>query len=241
MTEAEDRERKQFSQTVLDAVVQGFRAGLSREQVVAALVASLNDAMRQTMKGTADNGAGMDQATLVDMERMAGELYDAVLKDAEQEVLRQGDLRKAIFGGAVAATVGGLLWGFIATATNFVIGYMAVGLGMLAGGAVVIFSGRRGRPLQAVAVLASVLGIALGKYYIFGHVLRQMVGERYGAEIASRVSMLSWPTFRLFLESVPATFTEYDALWLALAIVAAWRIPKGFGLGQAIKNLQKAR
>ncbi len=240
MTEAEDRERKQFSQKVLDAVVQGIRAGLSREQVVTALVASFNDAMRKTMKDTAGKEVGMDQAGQADMERMAGAMYDAVLVDAEREVLRSGDLRKAIIGGAVAATAGGLLWGFIATVTGYVIGYMATGMGILTGGAVVIFSGRRGRPMQVVAVLTGVFGIVLGKYYIFAHALRQVVGERYGAEIASRVSMLSWFAFRLFLESVSEVFSEYDALWVALAIVAAWRIPRGFGLGQTMKNLQKA-
>ncbi len=57
----------------------------------------------------------------------------------------------ALIGGGLAAVVGGGLWGLIVSLTGYVIGYMALGIGLLCGYAVVLFSrGGKGMPLQVV-------------------------------------------------------------------------------------------
>jgi hypothetical protein len=98
----------------------------------------------------------------------------------------------ALFGGGLAAAVGGSIWGLIVSLTGYVIGYMALGIGLLCGYAVVLFSrGGKGMPLQVVAVLSSVLGIAIGKYATFFHFVKKAVAKQHGEAVAANVSFLS--------------------------------------------------
>lgn len=61
--------------------------------------------------------------------------------------------------------MGGLVWGFILILTDYEVGFVAWGIGFLAGFLVVRFAGgRKGAPLQAIAIVSSLVGIMLGKY-----------------------------------------------------------------------------
>lgn len=54
--------------------------------------------------------------------------------------------------------------------------------------------------------------------------------EQYGPESAAKVSLLSEKVFAFFLQSLPKMMSGYDALWVVLAVITAWRIPKGLGI-----------
>ncbi len=124
-----------------------------------------------------------------------------------------------------------MAWGLIVARTDFEIGFMAWGLGLLAGFGVVLFArGKKGAALQIVAVVTSVAGIGLGKYVLFTEILRRVVLERVGAEAAARVTVLSAKVFGVFLQSLSQILTPYDGLWVVLAVLTAWRIPKGLGI-----------
>jgi hypothetical protein len=170
----------------------------------------------------ADNGMDRSQARRVVMS-VEAELRQAA---GDQEV-GGGSLLGALVGGAVAAVLGGAAWGLIANATGYEIGYVAWGLGVLSGlGVVLAAGGRKGPALQLLAVLSSLAAIFIGKYLTFAHVLKQVIAEKQGAEVAAKISLLSPGAFQLFLDNFTQILSPFDALWLILAVITAWRIPQ---------------
>lgn len=185
--------------------------------------------------------AGADKAAIArEVEQMGMEhaesvrFVDAVHTEAVQTAVKErptaGAVLAGLIGGVLAAVIGGVVWGFIATRTGYEIGYVAWGVGMLSGLAVVIFArGRKGLVMQAVAVLSGLMGITVGKYYAFVHYLRQALVEQYGAN-AGEVSMFSARVVQFFVEKFTVMLSGFDALWVVLAVVTAWRIPKALGI-----------
>ena len=138
----------------------------------------------------------------------------------------QGSLMMGIVGGLVAALVGGFIWAMIAIVTDYEVGIVAIGIGVLTGFAVVIVSGGgTGILFQLVAVVSSVLGVLFGKYYIFVHYVKEFMEGEYGAEAADSISLFAADTIDLFVENAGDLFGGYDILWVILAVVAAWKIP----------------
>jgi hypothetical protein len=108
---------------------------------------------------------------------------------------------------------------------------MATAIGALSGYAVVKFAGgRKGLPLQVIAVVASLLGIAIGKYATFYHFFRQAAIETVGPEVASEITVLSPIVVETFFENFSLLLSGFDLLWVILAVAAAWRIPKSLGI-----------
>jgi len=186
--------------------------------------------------------AGADQATstqkLVDMGMdkadaayLAETAYAQIAKAAEAEQFTIGAVIPAFIGAGVAAVIGGALWGVVVIMSGWEIGYAAWGLGWLSGLAVVRFcKGRKGVPLQIIAACSSILGIAVGKFTIIFHYLKEYVTNVYGAETAAKLSIFSPGVFELFVRRAHAVLSPYDILWVILAVITAWRIPKGLGV-----------
>ena len=118
-------------------------------------------------------------------------------------------------GALLAAVIGGALWAAIAIKTEYEVGLVAWAIGGLAGYAVVKLSnGRTTRVHQIIAVIASLLGIFLGKYFIFAYV----VSEGFEGMFAS--GLLS-----LFIDNIGEFFAAIDIIFVILAVVTAWRMP----------------
>ena len=81
----------------------------------------------------------------------------------------------------------------------------------------------------------SVFGIAIGKYFIFLHYLKDAVAERYGREVASHVSIFTGEVIQDFIERIGSMVSGFDILWIILAVVTAWRIPMGIGFKPSIE------
>lgn len=157
--------------------------------------------------------------------------YEALIQVALDQKFTANSLFPAILGGTIAAIIGGIIWGWIVILTDYEIGYMAVGIGALCGYAVLLFSkGKRGIPLQITAVLTSLLGLVIGKYYFFYHFLKIGLTEELGKQIADSVSFFSSEVVSFFSENLGLVFDGLDILWIVLAFVAAWRIPKTLGI-----------
>jgi len=195
----------------------------------------------EQMKAGADKSAisqklvemGIDNGDATDLVES---IYAQVLKTFEEEQFTGSSFLTAIVGGGLAAVIGGVLWGLIVIATGYVIGFMAWGIGLLSGFAVVLFSkGKRGTPLQIIALLSSVLGIAIGKYVTFFHFFKEAVLKKYGAEVASNVSIFSEEVINIFIDGIGSMVSGFDILWVILAVITAWRIPKGLNI-KFIKN-----
>ena len=186
--------------------------------------------------------AGVDKWTiskeLVDMgmnrndaTQVVETIHAQIIKVAEEEQLTNSSIFPAIIGGGLAAVVGGGLWALIAIGTGYVIGFMAWGMGWLTGFGVLLFSrGKRGIPLQIVSVISSVLGIAIGKYFIFFHYIKNEVTKQYGKEIADSISIFMEEVIHDFIEGIGSMVSGFDVLWIILAVITAWRIPKGLGI-----------
>lgn len=156
-----------------------------------------------------------------------------MIKEVEKEQLSTRPLLVAMLAAGVASIVGGLWWGLIVKLTEYEIGFMATGIGLLSGFAVVLFSNRRGLVLQFIAVVSALVGIGIGKYLSFFAVLKDFLILEYGEAAVQGLSTFSSEVMRIFLTTAGSMFSPYDVLWIVLAVIAAWRIPRGLGIPSA--------
>ena len=114
-------------------------------------------------------------------------------------------------------------------ATNYEVGYVATGIGLLAGFAVHLttrnkeglLSERDWLRLRIVAVASAIGGLVIGKYLIF-----DLQHGGFSPDV-SQYKMLGY-----FLRMVPETVTPVDGIWGALAVYAAWKITRLSQLGR---------
>ena len=192
-------------------VVEQARAGADEETIV---------------EGLQQQGVERDEA-----RRVVGELYPRLMEAAEAQAYSSDVLPRAAIAAVVAAIVGGIVWGVIVVATDYEIGIVAWALGALAGYAVVYAaSGRKGTPLQAIAVVASLLGILIGKYVTFAYELKKAAKDVAGQAAADAVSYFSSDTISDFFHHMDLVLSWYDLLWVGLAVWTAWKIPRGLGI-----------
>lgn len=210
MTSQDERSREEAKRKIVAFVVGEMKKGVPKEGIVAKL-----------------RDAGVDPAAATNLVHS---IHADVLAAVERERPTSTAVLWALTGASLAAIVGGIIWGLIVILTDYEIGYMATGIGLLCGFAVVTLSKSRGPILQIIAVGGSLLGILIGKYVSFYAILRNVVAEEYGAEAANALSVFSPDVARFFLESLGELASPYDILWIILAILAAWRIPKGMGI-----------
>ena len=162
---------------------------------------------------------------------MTGTIYDEIAAAVQKEQYTGSALMPGLVGGLFGAVIGGGVWAAIVVLTDYEIGIIAWGIGALCGFAVVWFAkGRKGPPLQMVAVATSVLGIVIGKYLTFYYFLREAMLTEYAEQDLEGFSVVSMEVIRYFIESAPELLSGYDILWVVLAVITAWRIPQGSGI-----------
>ncbi len=128
----------------------------------------------------------------------------------------------AILGGFIAALVGAGAWAAITIITNLQIGYVAVGVGFLAGLGTFIGAGKKkGAPLQAVAAACAALGLIVGKYFIYAHFIVEYVNKK---QPGRDLSILDLNSMVVLKECVLTLKEPMDLLFLALAFVAAIKV-----------------
>jgi hypothetical protein len=159
-------------------------------------------------------------------------IYFQLKKSVEEEEFSGEVLVPVLLGGLIAAVIGGVVWGAIAIWTGYEIGYVAWGVGLLCGlGVVMLSQGKRGMPLQVIAVAASVLGIVIGKYGTYQHIFQEsLMAMENGAAIAAEFSLFSVGMIQLFMADLSNMVGGFDLLWIGLAVYTAWSIPKASGL-----------
>lgn len=188
-------------------VAQEMRTGSTKAEITAKLVAT-----------------GIEESTA---SELVEKLHGHVSTVAAQQTLSTSRLVPAALGGLIAAVVGGLIWGWIVRVTNYEIGYVAWGIGVISGFAVVWLSGgKRGVPLQVIAVMSAFMGILIGKYVAFHGEVVRMVTQEEGAEAAKEVSVFSADLASIFVQNLQHIVNGFDILWVLLALGSAWRIPR---------------
>ncbi len=186
--------------------------------------------------------AGVDKSTISknlektgidkdEAQRITTTVTEQITAIVDKEQITPVSLSLATMGGLAAALTGGAIWGALVIATDYEIGIVAWGIGLLSGYAVAYSAmGSRGVPMQVIATISSALGIITGKYFIFYHYFKQSVEAEYGSEVADQFFVFSEEVINFFVENITSMLGVYDLLWIALAIGTAWFIPKGSGI-----------
>ena len=131
-------------------------------------------------------------------------------------------LLPALGAGLFAAIVGGVVWGLIVKFSDYEVGIVAWGIGLIAGTAVVFATrGAKSRRLQVIAVLSALVGILLGKYLSYAFVIQEQADDA-----GVSLGLFSSDMFRFFREDLDGVFGLFDLLWVGLAVVTAWRVPQ---------------
>ena len=143
--------------------------------------------------------------------------------DGAREATAARELVPAALAALAAAVVGGVVWGLIVKATDYELGFVAWGIGWLCGTAVVFAArGRKGAPLQIVAIIGALVGILLGKYLSFAFSLQEALEEGPLLDIG----VLSADMVEAFRDDLGAVFSLFDVLWVGFAVFTAWRLPR---------------
>lgn len=149
--------------------------------------------------------------------------------EAERKRINVLHILGALIGGVVGAALGGAIWAAVAYFTEYEIGYVAIAVGLLTGVFAVLFSGgRRGIPIQLIAVLTALVGIVVGKYAAFYMLGIKYLNAQTGRDLTADI-LRDVPPFQpemiqgIFQEMVNA-IQPLDALFVVLAIFAAIRI-----------------
>lgn len=145
-----------------------------------------------------------------------------------------------LIGGFVGAVIAGLIWAAIAIITDYEVGYVAIGVGALAGWGVMLATKRRkGLPYQIIAVITGILGILIGKYLTAVYIYREVLIKDYGIELVNEIGIgaLFSDTLSFFPDYLSAMLEPIDLLFIVLAVVTAWGIPS---VRAAQKRAEKA-
>ena len=117
---------------------------------------------------------------------------------------------------AVVATIAGALgWGAISVATGYMIGWVAIGIGVLVGYGMQVFGKGLTAKYSAVAAVLAVVGCLAGNFA--AAVMFEM--KSYGASVSD---VLTGLTINDIIAFYTQTLEAMDLLFWALALGAAW-------------------
>jgi len=121
-----------------------------------------------------------------------------------------------VLGALLAAVVGGAAWAAIVALTDYELGIVAWAVGGLAGFAVAKLANKQITAVhQVIAVIASLIGILLGKYFTVGYLYTESISGIFQSEVMT-----------IFQENLSSLFSTMDIVFTALAVVTAWQLPK---------------
>ncbi|UCD53076.1 MAG: hypothetical protein JSW27_10625 [Phycisphaerales bacterium] len=121
-----------------------------------------------------------------------------------------------LVGGAIAAAVGAILWATVTIATGYQIGYMAVGIGALVGGAVRVLGKGITKPFGYVGAALSFVGCLAGNLLSVCAIIAQQE-ELAFSYVLTHLNPAAIP------ELMVAAFHPMDLLFYGLALYAGYR------------------
>jgi hypothetical protein len=164
-------------------------------------------------------------------KRLSGQLVClSCAEQIEAEIAREQPdettLPRAVIGGAAGGLAGGAAWALIGIFANLEVGYVAVGVGFLAGwGVNFMTGGKRAWSLQVVAAACAFVGLLAAKYFMFAHFAIEGFTKKYGAEAAAELGYVTPKMMQVFASNITMMLSPWDLLWVFLALGAAWRAP----------------
>jgi hypothetical protein len=133
-----------------------------------------------------------------------------------QELKANQNLLFGIIGGVIAAAIGASIWAMITAATNFQIGWMAVGVGFLVGFAVRICGKGMDTTFGILGGVLSLLGCLAGNLFTVCIV----VSRHQGIPV---LDLLSGLNPEITVRLMTATFSPMDLLFYGIAVYEGYR------------------
>ncbi len=133
-----------------------------------------------------------------------------------EQVRENQDVISGLLGGIHAALLGAVLWAVITVMTEYQVGYMAVGVGLLVGFAVRYF----GRGIEQVF---GIIGAVLAFLGCLGGNILSTVGFISQTESLSYFQVLAHLNVSLIIELLQETFQGIDILFYIIAIYEGYR------------------
>ncbi|NVK83195.1 MAG: hypothetical protein HWE21_02675 [Cytophagia bacterium] len=121
------------------------------------------------------------------------------------------DFSSAIFGGSLVAFIGALLWAVITVATEYQIGFMAIGIGLLVGHSVRYFGAGVDQKFGILGAILALVSCLLGNLFA-------QIGFVAQAEGISFLLALKLFDYSLVPEIYAQTFGVMDILFYGIAI-----------------------
>ena len=122
----------------------------------------------------------------------------------------------AILAGVVAALIGAVLWGIVSDATNYQIGWMAVGVGFLVGYSVQFLGKGIDPPFRYVGAICALAGCVFGNYFA-------IVGVIAGQNHVGALTALGEIPLSAAVDLMSKTFQPMDLLFYAIAVYEGYR------------------
>ena len=132
-----------------------------------------------------------DQARSAGRDRLAALPANVMERGAAVAVADSApvSLLMGTVGCLIGSAVGAAAWAAVAYYLNFEVAYLAIGVGVLAGGGMMIGArGHAGATTGAIAALAAIVAILIGKYIVVSYVIDEYVRD---ADIADVLKLLS--------------------------------------------------
>jgi hypothetical protein len=143
-------------------------------------------------------------------------LDEAKILQYREKLRLEQNLPMALAAGFAAALIGGILWAVITVVTNYQIGFMAVGVGLLVGYAVRYF-GKGIDPIFGVAgAVLALLGCLLGNFF-------SMVGFGAAAENVGVFELLGMLDYSYVPEIMMEGFSPMDLLFYGIAVYEGYK------------------
>jgi hypothetical protein len=196
-------------------------------------VAELNKGTDRTVLTQKLVDMGVEQA---EAGKYITEVQKQLAEVAQAEQMNGTEYLPGTIGGLTGGIIGGVLWGLLTMTTNKEYGMAAIGIGLLAGGGVLLAAGKKkGLPLQVIAAATSVIGILTGKYYTF---IAWMNAERAGGGGGPLqiIDYISLETMQIFFMNMVKLLSGFDALWVVLAVITAWGMLKPMASSKVVSN-----
>jgi antitoxin component YwqK of YwqJK toxin-antitoxin module len=150
-------------------------------------------------------------------ESIADHQLVAELPEKVKTLLRkQQDPVLAVVGGLSAAILGGLIWAAITVATNYQIGYMAIGVGLLVGFSVRYFGAGVDQYFGLIGAALALAGCAIGN-------LLAQVGFAANEGAGSYIDILSVLNIELIISIFKESFSPMDVLFYGIAAYEGYK------------------
>jgi len=139
--------------------------------------------------------------------------------------MEKGKVLMPAVAALLAAIVGAVVWALIIVLAEYELGIIAWGIGILTAFAVSFFSPKITPVQQIIAVIASLIGIALGKFTAYSYILNDGMDGLFSSD-----------SFTFFTDNIIELSAPMDILFIVLAVVTAWQLPAKWSKRKAEAN-----